>query len=204
MPGPARCSTRYFQSGAGADIGSGRPNEKLLGLFAPSSMTVAGGATDRDAQAGYRRDMCQFADDRLSAAQKLAFVHALLDRDMAEVRMFLEQIERYAGSLGDAERQEPAVASAHGGDCRRYRGAGALPEFVRDADEPSVRARMIALAARLGWLTPAEKLAELASMIQERIGRDDIGVADVELVCTLESRSCARRNARRTEGAAGR
>ncbi len=34
---------RYFQSGAGGEIGSGRASAKLLGLFAPSSMTVTAG-----------------------------------------------------------------------------------------------------------------------------------------------------------------
>jgi hypothetical protein len=176
---------RYFQSAAGTEIGSGRPSEKLLGLFAASSMTAASGATDQDAQAGYRRDMCQFADDRLSAAQKLAFVHALLDRDTAEVRMFLEQIEKYAGSLGDVERQDPAVVKALDEIAADTAARERYLVFARDADEPAVRARMIALAARLGWLTPAQKLAELTAMLQERIARTDIGAADVELACTL-------------------
>lgn len=176
---------RYFQSDAGAAIGSGRPSAKLLALFASSSMTVASGSTDADAQAGYRRDMCEFTDDRLSATQRLAFVHALLGRDSAEVRLYLDPIEKYAATLSDADRREPAVSKILG----EIAGDAAAKErylaFARDADEPAVRARMIALAARLGWLTPAEKLAELVRMIQDLIERNDVGVADVELVCTL-------------------
>ena len=90
---------RYFQSGGGAEIASGRPSAKLLSLFAPVSMTVAAGSSDADAQAGYRRDVCHFADDRLSPEQKLGFVHELLGRDMAEVRMFLEHLEKYSSTL---------------------------------------------------------------------------------------------------------
>ena len=178
---------RYFHSGASAEIGSGRQNDKLLALFAPSSMTVASGSTDLDSQAGYRRDMCQFADDRLSPAAKLAFVHALLDRDMSEVRMFLDPIEKYAASLTDADRQSASVSHALDAIAGDRAARERYLAFVRDADQPSVRARMIALAARLGWLTPQEKLAELTRMIQDQLGRNDIDGADVDLVCTLNA-----------------
>ena len=68
-------------------------------------MTVAAGSSNSDPHAGFRRDVCHFSDDRLSAAQKLGFVHQLLNREMAEVRMFLDHIEKYAVSLSEAERQ---------------------------------------------------------------------------------------------------
>ena len=103
---------RYFQSGAGGEIGSGRASAKLLNLFAPSSMTVTAGMTDSDPRAGFRRDTCHFSDDRLSAAQKLGFVHEVLGREMAEVRMFLDHLEKYSASLGGAERQAPPVSAA--------------------------------------------------------------------------------------------
>jgi hypothetical protein len=38
-------------------------------------------------RAVYRREVCQFIDDRRSPADKLDFIHGLLRRDMAEVRM---------------------------------------------------------------------------------------------------------------------
>lgn len=176
---------RYFQSTAGADVASGRPSAKLLQIFAPSSMTAATGSTDADAQAGYRRDMCQFADDRLSPAQRLAFVQGLLGRDMAEVRLFLDPIEKYAAALTEADRRQPAVSRILAEIAGDVAAKARYLAFARDADEPAVRARMIALAARLGWLTPEEKLAELGRMIQDRIVRDGVGVADVDLVCTL-------------------
>src|ERR1700693_2698475 len=73
---------RYFQSGSSTEIGSGRASPKLLNVFALSSMTVATGSSNSDRHAGFRRDVCQFSDDRLSAAQKLGFVHQLLGREM--------------------------------------------------------------------------------------------------------------------------
>ena len=85
---------------------------KLVGLFAPSSMTVAAGLTDADPHAGFRSDVCHFADERLSDARKVAFMHELLRRDMAEVRMFLEHLERYSASIGPAQRLAPETAAA--------------------------------------------------------------------------------------------
>jgi hypothetical protein len=46
---------------------------------------------------------------------------------------------------------------------------------------------MIALAARVGWLTPSQKTDELGAMIAERMARSDLDVGDVELVCTLNA-----------------
>jgi hypothetical protein len=63
---------QYLQSGGAAEIASGQPSAHLLSLFAPVSMTVVAGLTDGDVQASHRRDVCQFADDRLAPEQKLA------------------------------------------------------------------------------------------------------------------------------------
>jgi hypothetical protein len=176
---------RYFQSGASGEIGSGRASPKLLSLFAPSSMTVATGSSDSDRHAGYRQDVCHFSDDRLSTAQKLAFVHQLLGREMAEVRMFLDHIEKYAASLSDAERQAPAVARALDEIARDEAARTRYLDFVRDADQPAVRARMIGLAANLGWLSPAEKRAELMRMIGDQLARNAVSPAEVSLACAL-------------------
>src|SRR5437870_826798 len=100
---------RYFRSGSGVEIGSGRASPKLLASFAPSSMTLASGLTDADPGAALRGDVCHFSDDRLPTAQKLDFVHRLLGRDMAEVRMLLDRIEKYVASISEAERRAPSV-----------------------------------------------------------------------------------------------
>ncbi len=176
---------RYLQTGGAAEIATGRPSAKLLSLFAPVSMTVAAGSSERDAQAGYRRDVCHFSDDRLSAAQKLDFVHALLQRDMAEVRMFLEHLEKYSPSLTETSRSEPTAADALASIAADRRARDRYLEFMRDADQMAVRARMIGLAERLGWLTPAEKRVELIAMIDDRLAHASVGAQDVDLVCTL-------------------
>ena len=66
-------------------------------------MARATGLSDSDPNASFRRDVCHFSDDRLSTAQKLGFVHELMGREMAEVRMFLDHIEKYSASLSEAE-----------------------------------------------------------------------------------------------------
>ena len=176
---------RSLQSGSNGEIGTGRVSPRLLASLAPSSMTVATGLSDSDPGAAFRRDVCHFSDDRLSTAQKLDFVHQLLDREMAEVRMFLDRIEKYAASLNEVERHTPAVARVLEAIARDTAARARYLEFARDADQPAVRARMITLAGTLGWLSPLEKRAELMRMIGDQFARDSIGPADVDLVCML-------------------
>ncbi|MEO8536686.1 MAG: hypothetical protein ABI533_04110, partial [Betaproteobacteria bacterium] len=176
---------RYLQSGGVAEVASGRPSARLLSLFASVSMTVTTGSTDSDPGAGYRHDVCQFADDRLSTDRKLGFVHALLGREPGEVRMFLDNLEKYSASVGAATRAEAPVAKALQAIADDRTARARFVDVMRDADQSSVRARMIALAGRLGWLTAAEKRAELVLMMRDRLARGDAGPADVDLVCTL-------------------
>jgi hypothetical protein len=176
---------RYFKSGSGGEIGSGRASAKLLGLFAPSSMARATGLSDSDPNAGFRRDVCHFSDDRLSAAQKLGFVHELMGREMAEVRMFLDHIEKYSASLSEAERRAPAVSGALDEIARDEVARTRYLEFARDADLPAIRARMVELARSLGWLSAADLRVELMRMIGDRLAGSSVSSADVDLVCAL-------------------
>jgi len=178
---------RYFQSTPSTEIATGRVSGKLVGLFAPTSMTVASGLTDFDPHAGFRTDVCHFSDDRLSDAKKLAFVHDLLRRDTAEVRMFLDHLERYAGSLSVEARHTPETAAAIDAIAHDESARGRYLEFVRDADQPAVQARMIDLAESLGWLTPRQAHAEFLTMIADRMTRNAIGSAEVDLVCSRAS-----------------
>src|SRR5581483_6179101 len=123
--------------------------------------------------------------DRLAPAQKLAFIHDLMHRDMAEVRMFLDRIERYSASLGEKDRAAPEVAQALADITRDRDARSRYLEFARDADLPSTRARMIEVAAQLGWLTTDERRAELMQMISDRLARDAVGPAEVDLVCGI-------------------
>ena len=185
--GPTAAATlhRYFRAGGAAEVARGRPSPNLLAHFRPHSMTVTSGLSDADPRALHRRDVCHFADDRLTAAQKLDFIHALMGRDMAEVRMFLSRIEKYAASLNDDARQAPAVAGELEELARDAVSRDRYLHFVRSVETPAVRARMVALARSLGWLSAEEKRAELMRMIAERVSSDAVGVAEIDLVCGL-------------------
>jgi hypothetical protein len=148
-------------------------------------MTSTAGLIDSDPDAGFRGDVCHFSDDRLSAAQKIAFVHELLGRQMAEVRMMLDHIEKYATSLSDTDRREPAVREALDGIVRDDAARARYLDFTRDADEPAVRVRMIELARNLGWLSQADQRAELMRMIGDQLAGNSVGTGDVGLVCGL-------------------
>jgi hypothetical protein len=176
---------RYFQTGSVGEFASGKASAKLLSLFGPSSMTVAAGMNDADPRAGFRRDLCQFADDRIPVVRKVGFLHELLQRDMAEVRMFLDHIERYATSLEVASPRTPDTALALDAIARDLPTRARYLEFVRDADEPMVRARMLQLGRSLGWLSAADERAEIQRMFAERIARGQTGSAEVNLACTL-------------------
>jgi hypothetical protein len=104
-----------------AEVGRGRADPKLLAQFAASTMVVAGGMTESDPDAQFRRETCQFVDDRVSAAAKLAFVHDLFRRDMAEVRMFLDRIEALFASLPAKDREAPSSSEALGSHRTRHR-----------------------------------------------------------------------------------
>ena len=173
---------RSFQGGGADEVATGRSSASLLGLFARTGMTVTPGMTDADPHAAFRADACRFSDDRVSNAGKIAFVHELLRRPAAEARMFLDAIERWAATLTDAHRapEDVAALEALAGDAEareRYLA------FARDADEPAVQVRMMALARRLGWLSVADERAEFARMIVERSRRNALGAAEVELAC---------------------
>jgi len=151
-PTAAGVLEKYFQSGARAEIGSGRPSPKLLNLFAPVSMTAAPGLGPLELQAGYRRDVCQFQDDRLTQVRRIEFVRALLARPMGEVRMFLDRIERAIESVTAAERNDAEVAAVLRSIAEDQTLAQRFLAFARDADQAATRARMVRLAHDLGWM----------------------------------------------------
>ena len=188
--GPVAASllNRYFQSAGVSEIGGGRANTRLVSQFAGHSMALSSGMTDKDPRIGYRNDVCQFADDRLSPAQKARFVHALLNRDMTEVRMFLDRIEKYVASLSDADRQTPSVAQAFDEIARDSAARERYLAFASQTDEPSTRARMIDLAAGLPWLSPEQKRAEIMRLIGDELAKDTVTSADVDLVCSLNAK----------------
>ena len=177
--------SRYLESAPLEEVGSGRLSSALLSQFAVHSMTVASGLTDADPQSAYRREVCQFVDDRHSPAGKLAFIHELLHRDMAEVRMFLDRIEGFFASLSASERQSPSFVEAQGRIARDDATRERYMRFADDADQSATRARMIDLAGPLGWLSPEAQRAERLRMIGDLLARQSLAAADVDLVCSL-------------------
>ena len=174
---------RYFQTAPAGEVAGGHASATLLKLFGPSSMIAVAGLTDADPHASFRSDMCAFTDERPTDAQKLAFLHQVLQRDVTDVRMFLDHIERYAASLGAAQRRVPEVAAALAAIERDHPTRERYLAFARDADEAAVQARMMALARTLGWLTPAQEQAEFVRTLAERMARGSLGKNEVDLVC---------------------
>ncbi len=187
--GPVAASTldRYFRATGAGEVGKGRRSSRLLGTFAPFSMSAARGMTDKDPHIDARQDMCQFADDRLSDATKLAFVHQLVQRHMGEARLYLDRIQRLTASLDAATRQTPAVAQALENIARDSDARTRFLDFARQAEPPEVRVRMVNVAHDLGWLSPDGRWQELALMLGELQSRTQVGVAEVALACQLNA-----------------
>lgn len=173
---------RYLQAAPAGEVGSGRPSATLLKLFGPSSMISVAGQTAADPHAGFRAEMCSLADDR-SEAQKLAFLHTLLQRETSDVRMLLEHVERYLGTLGPARRLEPEVAAGLAQIAADQPARERFLAFARDADRAATTTRMTAVARSLGWLTPAQEQDEFVAMLAQRMARGAIGPHEVDLVC---------------------
>ncbi len=176
---------RYFHSASGAEVGSGRPSARLLSQFSSNGMTATAGMRASDPRFGYRQEVCQFVDDRLSPAQTLGFIHQVLGRDMSEVRMFLDRIESFASSLTESERQTPSFIQALDELANDQPARERFLAFARDADEPPLRARMIKLAHNLGWLSADGERDELVRLAQDLLAGGRIGSADVDLICSL-------------------
>ena len=174
-------------SAPAGEVASGRPSPTLLGLFAPSSMVAVPGLNDADPHADFRADVCGLANGNPAQAQKIAFMHQVLQRDVTDVRLFLDHLEQFTASITPAPQQPPEVRAAlariEGDHGPRER----FLEFARDADEATVQARMMALARTLGWLTPAQEQAEFMHMIARRMGRGSLSHTEVDLVCSRPS-----------------
>jgi hypothetical protein len=177
--------SRYLRATGDHDIAQSRPSNHLLDTFAPFGMSVAKGMTDKDPYAGARADMCQFADDRLSIATKLAFVHEILQRHMGEARLNLDRIQRLASQLDDQARQAPAVAQELEDIARDATARARFLDYAREAEQPLVRVRLLNVARDVGWLSEDERREELERMLRELQARTTVGVPEVNLACSL-------------------
>jgi hypothetical protein len=185
-PTAATYLDRYFRAGGAREVASGTPSTRLPGDFPGRSLTVTRGSTEADADAAFQRDVCQFLDDHRSPVDRARFVHALLQRDMAEVRIFLDRLERYAATLAKQPRtpaldDELAAIANDNGVRSRY------VAFMRASNDASLRVRLIDLAEGLGWLSHDQRLAELARLLSDRYAQPMLTAADVDLACTLNA-----------------
>jgi hypothetical protein len=184
-PTAASLINRYFHSGASRDFGKGRINTGLLNAFSAHAMAAASGMRQDDPLARYRNEVCQFFDDRLTAASQLAFVHELLRHDGADARMHFERIEQYFAALTAEERRDPAFVAEQDAIAADHPARDRYLALVHSADPSPLRARMIELAAALRWLTPAEQRAERMRVVEDIVAGRTIDSADVDLVCAL-------------------
>jgi len=175
---------RYFRTAGVRGVGQGSPSPGLVQAFAAHGLVVAAGASERGALADARADMCQFADDRLSTAAKLHFVHSLLRRHVGEARLQLGRIQRLTAALDASTRRQSGVGEALQQIQRDAETRGHLLDYARGADV-QVRVRLLRIARDLGWLSASELHDELASMLREVHARRDVGISEVSLACSL-------------------
>jgi hypothetical protein len=175
---------RYFGGGAG-EVGSGRRSSRLLDVFARSGMVATRGAPQSQAA---RLDICPFFDERLSAAQKLSFIHATMRRDrMGHPSASFKRIDGLFAGLTDSEKQSPAFALALAEISIDDATRAAYLAALRAIDQPALRVRMIALAATLGWLTHDQQTDEVVATINEILARRAIGLAEVAAICSMNA-----------------
>ena len=175
---------RHLRAAGVREVGSGRPSRRLLDAFAPFGLAVTSGAGASGAQAEARADMCRFADDRLSTATKLAFVHELLQRHVGEARLQLDRIQRLTATLDEATRRMPPVAQALEQIARDSAARAQWLDYAHGT-EPTVQVRLLDVARDVGWLSIEEHLNELVAMLRTLQGRPTLGMSAVNLACTL-------------------
>ena len=178
---------RYFQSGGAQEVAAGRPGGRLLAYFPGHSLTLTRGSVDADPDAGFRRDVCRFQDERLSPAARAQFVHALLRRDMAEVRLFLDRLERYAAAVAQRDDDSPGLTSELAAIADDGTARDRFVAFMHATDDTTLSVRLIDLAQKLGWLSADERLAELGRVVSGRYAHPVLTAADVDFVCKLNA-----------------
>ena len=177
--------SRHFEKVSTDEVGTGLPSARLLATFAPASMVITSGQRETDPNADYRAEACRFYDDGVTTAARVRFMHELLGRDMSQVRIVFDRVEKYIGGLDAATRNDPETHTAleHIANDRATRER--YLHVTRATEDPALRVRMIALAKNLAWLTPAEERAELVHTIHDVLAVDSMGFGEVDLVCTL-------------------
>jgi hypothetical protein len=160
-------------------------NQRMVRYFADTQMKVVGGLTPADPKARVRADMCKFFDNRMTPPVKLDFVGQLLQREMAEVRMYLERVEAYLEGLTAEQMATPEWRASLRAITADERSRGRFIQFARDAEPPPVRTRMMDVALRLGWLTPAKARQEHVQLLQAMLDARRIGMGEADVICRV-------------------
>jgi len=176
---------RFFDHDGARDVAQGRVSSRLLGYFSPFGLAAAQGITGKDPAIGARADMCRFADERLTTATKLSFVHELLQRHVGEARLQLDRIQHLTATLDATTRREPAVSAVLQDIARDQEARERFLDYAREAGEPSVQVRLLDVAHDFGWLSEDERHDELAAMLREVQARTTLGVPEVNFTCAL-------------------
>ena len=176
---------RYFRGGGDRALARGRPDSRFLAAFAPFGLIAVDGMTPKDPHWATRQDMCQFADERRSLAAKLSFVQGLLQRNVGEVRLYLDRVRRLRDSITAQDLKDPLVADVLEDIARDDAARERVLAYARATDRPGTRVEMLDLARDAGWLTEQARLDELAAMLREIDARPAVEVADVNLACQL-------------------
>jgi hypothetical protein len=140
-PTAASILRRHFQAGGAGDVGTGRTSGRLLSQFSAHAMTVTSGLSPNDPLQAHRRDVCQFANDSVPPEQRANFVHKLFEREIAEARMFLGRLEKFADALPPPAQRPAALAASMDGIARDGAVRQRYLELARDADAAPTRAR---------------------------------------------------------------
>ena len=177
--------SRYFNSGGVGDVATGRTNSRMLSQFAYNKMIVVHGVRDSDPGAAYRREVCQFYDERQAPAQKLGFVHGLLRRDMSQMRTSFDRIEKMLAAVDDIDRQSPSFVHAIEEISRDRNTRARYLAYARESSDATLRRRMLSVARTFGWLTEAEHRAETVRLINDLLAKRSISYYEVDLVCSL-------------------
>jgi hypothetical protein len=175
---------RYFRAGGGAEVGKGRASGRLLANFSQHGMVAAHGMAAGDPLEGLRRDMCTFADDRPSAAQRVASVHELMTRTI-DARLLLDRIEQFTAKLDPSTRQQPEVAKELDALTADRPARDRWMAFARSSDDPQTGARMITVAHSVGWLSGDERQMELVRLVGELLAHKSVSATDTELACAV-------------------
>jgi hypothetical protein len=143
------------------------------------------GVRESDPEYSYRKQVCQFFDERKSVSQSVALIHRIMRE--GDVRDFFERMEKLYAALPESDRQSPAFTAAM---AELGRDTAAKQRFLGVAHserDVATRARMVKLAASLGWLAPAEERGELIAVVNDMLASRSVGFAEVELACTMNS-----------------